>query len=145
MLFPRGALLLIAQVLFPLFSYILFHHLLFPLFHLFSSLQSCSPSSSPISFSYVPSLLFGFGSRLFMHFVFTFIFYFHPHVLLLFLYFFLIFLVFFIIFLFYFKNYFSLGIWKDEHIPGWKRVTDSIHAYGSLAGIQIAHAGNKIS
>jgi len=40
---------------------------------------------------------------------------------------------------------FCTGIWKDEHIPGWKRVTDSLHAYGAAAGIQIAHAGRKAS
>jgi len=37
------------------------------------------------------------------------------------------------------------GIWKDEHISGWKRVTDNIHAYGGLAGMQLAHAGRKAS
>src|ERR1700747_612043 len=38
-----------------------------------------------------------------------------------------------------------LGLWKDEHIPGLKRVTDFIHSQGSLAGIQLAHAGRKAS
>jgi len=39
----------------------------------------------------------------------------------------------------------DLGIWKDEHIEGLKRITDFIHAHGSVAGIQLAHAGRKAS
>lgn len=39
----------------------------------------------------------------------------------------------------------DLGIWKDEHIPGLKRITDFIHAQDSVAGIQLAHAGRKSS
>ncbi len=39
----------------------------------------------------------------------------------------------------------DLGIWKDEHIPGLKRITDFIHQNGSIAGIQLAHAGRKAS
>lgn len=39
----------------------------------------------------------------------------------------------------------DLGIWKDEHVPGLKRIVDFIHAQGSLAGIQLAHAGRKAS
>ncbi|WP_026464770.1 NADH:flavin oxidoreductase/NADH oxidase [Adhaeribacter aquaticus] len=38
---------------------------------------------------------------------------------------------------------FDLGIWKDEHIPFLKRITDFIHQQGSVAGIQLAHAGRK--
>eukprot|EP00026_Physarum_polycephalum_P009489 Phypoly_transcript_09614.p1 GENE.Phypoly_transcript_09614~~Phypoly_transcript_09614.p1 ORF type:complete len:391 (+),score=47.41 Phypoly_transcript_09614:171-1343(+) len=37
------------------------------------------------------------------------------------------------------------GLWKDEHIAGWRRVVDSIHSHGALAGIQLAHAGRKAS
>jgi 2,4-dienoyl-CoA reductase-like NADH-dependent reductase (Old Yellow Enzyme family) len=37
------------------------------------------------------------------------------------------------------------GIWKDEHIPGFKRITGFIHQHGSVAGIQLAHAGRKAS
>ncbi|EGG14507.1 NADH:flavin oxidoreductase/NADH oxidase domain-containing protein [Cavenderia fasciculata] len=37
------------------------------------------------------------------------------------------------------------GLWKDEQIPGFKRVVDSIHSYNSLACIQLAHAGRKAS
>jgi 2,4-dienoyl-CoA reductase-like NADH-dependent reductase (Old Yellow Enzyme family) len=39
----------------------------------------------------------------------------------------------------------DIGIWHDEHIPGLKRITDFIHAQGSVAGIQLAHAGRKAS
>jgi 2,4-dienoyl-CoA reductase-like NADH-dependent reductase (Old Yellow Enzyme family) len=39
----------------------------------------------------------------------------------------------------------DLGIWKDEHIAPLKRITDFIHKNGSLAGIQLAHAGYKAS
>lgn len=38
-----------------------------------------------------------------------------------------------------------LGIWKDEHIPALRRVTDFVHEHGSVAGIQLAHAGVKAS
>lgn len=39
----------------------------------------------------------------------------------------------------------DIGIWKDEHIAGLKRITDFIHQYGGVAGIQLAHAGRKAS
>lgn len=39
----------------------------------------------------------------------------------------------------------DLGIWKDEHIPGLKRVADFIHSQGARVGIQLAHAGRKAS
>lgn len=39
----------------------------------------------------------------------------------------------------------DLGIWKDEHIAPLKRITDFIHQNGSVAGIQLAHAGYKAS
>ncbi|MDE1191184.1 MAG: NADH:flavin oxidoreductase/NADH oxidase [Arachidicoccus sp.] len=39
----------------------------------------------------------------------------------------------------------DLGIWKDEHIDGLKTITDFIHEYDSVAGIQLAHAGRKAS
>ncbi|WP_428656884.1 NADH:flavin oxidoreductase/NADH oxidase [Runella sp.] len=39
----------------------------------------------------------------------------------------------------------DLGIWKDEHIPFLKRITDFIRQNGSVAGIQLAHAGHKAS
>ncbi len=36
-----------------------------------------------------------------------------------------------------------LGIWKDEHIPALRRVTDFVTAHGAVPGIQLAHAGLK--
>ena len=39
----------------------------------------------------------------------------------------------------------DLGLWKDEHIPPLKRITTFIEAQGSVAGIQLAHAGRKSS
>lgn len=39
----------------------------------------------------------------------------------------------------------DLGIWKDEHLPMLKRITRFIEANGSVAGIQLAHAGRKAS
>jgi 2,4-dienoyl-CoA reductase-like NADH-dependent reductase (Old Yellow Enzyme family) len=39
----------------------------------------------------------------------------------------------------------DLGLWKDEHIPGLKRIVDFIHSQGSRSGIQLAHAGRKAS
>ncbi|WP_247235677.1 NADPH dehydrogenase NamA [Telluribacter sp. SYSU D00476] len=39
----------------------------------------------------------------------------------------------------------DLGIWKDEHIEVLRRITTFIHAQGSVAGIQLAHAGRKAS
>jgi 2,4-dienoyl-CoA reductase-like NADH-dependent reductase (Old Yellow Enzyme family) len=39
----------------------------------------------------------------------------------------------------------DLGIWKDEHIEGLTRVVNYIHQQGSVAGIQLAHAGRKAS
>ncbi|HEY4382733.1 MAG TPA: NADH:flavin oxidoreductase/NADH oxidase [Acidobacteriaceae bacterium] len=39
----------------------------------------------------------------------------------------------------------DLGIWKDEHIPMLARIVDFLHAQGSHAGIQLAHAGRKAS
>lgn len=38
-----------------------------------------------------------------------------------------------------------LGIWKDEHIPKLKQVTDFVKEHGSVPGIQLAHAGVKAS
>ena len=39
----------------------------------------------------------------------------------------------------------DLGIWKDEHVPFLKNITDFIHHNGSIAGVQLAHAGRKAS
>lgn len=37
------------------------------------------------------------------------------------------------------------GIWSDDQIPALKRVADFIKSQGSVAGIQLAHAGRKAS
>ena len=37
------------------------------------------------------------------------------------------------------------GIWNDEQIPGWKKVTDFIRSAGSVSALQLAHAGRKAS
>lgn len=42
-------------------------------------------------------------------------------------------------------SYGDLGIYKDEHIAKLKEITDFIHEHGSVAGIQLAHAGRKAS
>jgi 2,4-dienoyl-CoA reductase-like NADH-dependent reductase (Old Yellow Enzyme family) len=39
----------------------------------------------------------------------------------------------------------DLGIWKDEHVDLLKRVVSFIHEQGSVAGMQLAHAGRKAS
>jgi len=39
----------------------------------------------------------------------------------------------------------DLGIWKDEHVPFLRKITDFIHQHGAIAGVQLAHAGHKAS
>lgn len=39
----------------------------------------------------------------------------------------------------------DLGIWKEDHVPFLKKVTDFIQHHGSVPGIQLAHAGRKAS
>lgn len=39
----------------------------------------------------------------------------------------------------------DLGIWSDSHIEELQRVVQSIHSFGAIAGIQLAHAGRKAS
>jgi 2,4-dienoyl-CoA reductase-like NADH-dependent reductase (Old Yellow Enzyme family) len=39
----------------------------------------------------------------------------------------------------------DLGIWKDEHVDPLKRIVSFIHEQGSVAGMQLAHAGRKAS
>jgi 2,4-dienoyl-CoA reductase-like NADH-dependent reductase (Old Yellow Enzyme family) len=39
----------------------------------------------------------------------------------------------------------DLGIWSDDHIEALARITRFIHAQGSIAGMQLAHAGRKAS
>ena len=38
---------------------------------------------------------------------------------------------------------FEVGLWSDEHIPGWKRLTDAVHAYGAKIIVQLHHAGRQ--
>jgi 2,4-dienoyl-CoA reductase-like NADH-dependent reductase (Old Yellow Enzyme family) len=42
-------------------------------------------------------------------------------------------------------TYGDMGIWKDEHIARLRQITTFIHDNGSVAGIQLAHAGRKAS
>src|SRR5947209_12460431 len=39
----------------------------------------------------------------------------------------------------------DLGIWKDQHVEPLARVVRFLKQHGSLAGIQLAHAGRKAS
>ena len=39
----------------------------------------------------------------------------------------------------------DLGIWKDEHLLELKKIVGFIHQNGSVAGVQLAHAGRKAS
>lgn len=37
----------------------------------------------------------------------------------------------------------DLGIWSDEHVPGFKKLVEMMKAHGAKTSIQIAHAGRK--
>jgi 2,4-dienoyl-CoA reductase-like NADH-dependent reductase (Old Yellow Enzyme family) len=37
----------------------------------------------------------------------------------------------------------DVGLWNDEQVAAWKRITDFIHSQGGQAGVQLAHAGRK--
>src|SRR3954466_10643819 len=39
----------------------------------------------------------------------------------------------------------DLGIWSDEHVEPLRRIVRFIHEQGSVAGMQLAHAGRKAS
>jgi 2,4-dienoyl-CoA reductase-like NADH-dependent reductase (Old Yellow Enzyme family) len=39
----------------------------------------------------------------------------------------------------------DLGIWSDDHVGTLKRIAGFIHEQGSVAGMQLAHAGRKAS
>jgi 2,4-dienoyl-CoA reductase-like NADH-dependent reductase (Old Yellow Enzyme family) len=39
----------------------------------------------------------------------------------------------------------DIGIWKDDFIPGLKKIVDFLNRQGAVAGIQLAHAGRKAS
>jgi 2,4-dienoyl-CoA reductase-like NADH-dependent reductase (Old Yellow Enzyme family) len=37
------------------------------------------------------------------------------------------------------------GIWSDDHITPWRRITDFVRGQGAAVGVQLAHAGRKAS
>jgi 2,4-dienoyl-CoA reductase-like NADH-dependent reductase (Old Yellow Enzyme family) len=37
------------------------------------------------------------------------------------------------------------GIWNDDQVKAWKRITDFIHNAGAVSAMQLAHAGRKAS
>jgi 2,4-dienoyl-CoA reductase-like NADH-dependent reductase (Old Yellow Enzyme family) len=37
----------------------------------------------------------------------------------------------------------DLGLWKDEFIPGMRRIVDLVKSYGAACGIQLGHSGRK--
>src|ERR1700694_3144624 len=39
----------------------------------------------------------------------------------------------------------DLGVWKHEHVEPLARIVSFIHEQGSVAGMQLAHAGRKAS
>jgi 2,4-dienoyl-CoA reductase-like NADH-dependent reductase (Old Yellow Enzyme family) len=39
----------------------------------------------------------------------------------------------------------DLGLWKDDHIAGLRRIVEFLHGQGARAGVQLAHAGRKAS
>src|SRR6201982_261884 len=39
----------------------------------------------------------------------------------------------------------DLGIWSDEQVPALRRIVSFIHEHGTVAGMQLAHAGRKAS
>jgi 2,4-dienoyl-CoA reductase-like NADH-dependent reductase (Old Yellow Enzyme family) len=43
------------------------------------------------------------------------------------------------------KTYSCPGIYSDEQVRAWRRITDFVHEQGALTGIQLGHAGRKVS
>jgi 2,4-dienoyl-CoA reductase-like NADH-dependent reductase (Old Yellow Enzyme family) len=37
----------------------------------------------------------------------------------------------------------DLGLWKDEFVPGMRRIVDLVRSYGAACGIQLGHSGRK--
>ena len=37
----------------------------------------------------------------------------------------------------------DLGLWKDEFIPGMRKITELVKRYGAAVGIQLGHSGRK--
>lgn len=43
------------------------------------------------------------------------------------------------------KTYSCPGIYNDEQVRAWRRITDFLHEQGALTAIQLGHAGRKVS
>jgi 2,4-dienoyl-CoA reductase-like NADH-dependent reductase (Old Yellow Enzyme family) len=43
------------------------------------------------------------------------------------------------------KTYECAGIYSDDHIPAYRRITDFIRSQGAIPGMQLGHAGRKAS
>jgi 2,4-dienoyl-CoA reductase-like NADH-dependent reductase (Old Yellow Enzyme family) len=41
------------------------------------------------------------------------------------------------------KTYECAGIYSDDHVPAYRRITDFIHSLGAIPAIQLGHAGRK--
>lgn len=41
------------------------------------------------------------------------------------------------------KSYHCAGIYKDAHIPGYRRINDFLRSHGAIPAIQIGHGGRK--
>lgn len=39
----------------------------------------------------------------------------------------------------------DVGLWGDEHVVAWRRITDLVRSRGAVVGVQLAHAGRKAS
>jgi 2,4-dienoyl-CoA reductase-like NADH-dependent reductase (Old Yellow Enzyme family) len=39
----------------------------------------------------------------------------------------------------------DVGIWSDEQVTAWRRITDLVRSRGAVVGVQLAHAGRKAS
>ncbi|MTD12994.1 NADH:flavin oxidoreductase/NADH oxidase [Nakamurella sp. YIM 132087] len=37
------------------------------------------------------------------------------------------------------------GLWNEEQVAGWRRITDFVRQQGAVPGVQLAHAGRKAS
>ena len=38
---------------------------------------------------------------------------------------------------------FELGLWRDELIPGWRRLVEAVHRHGARIAVQLHHAGRQ--
>jgi 2,4-dienoyl-CoA reductase-like NADH-dependent reductase (Old Yellow Enzyme family) len=39
----------------------------------------------------------------------------------------------------------DVGIWSDDQVAAWRRITDLVRSRGAVVGVQLAHAGRKAS